>query len=450
MLITEEEFVIMSLQVENLEHNMAKLTIEVSAEEFDKARTEAYKKNRNKISVPGFRKGKVPQQMIERMYGPEIFYEDAANIIIPDAYEKEISEHKEINIVSQPKIDVTQCEKGKAFIFTAEVALKPPVDLGKYKGVKIDKIDRDVTDEEVNKEIDKERESNARTITVEDRPVKDKDMTIIDFEGFVDGEAFEGGKGENYPLTIGSGAFIPGFEEQLIGAKIDEETEVKVTFPEDYHAEELKGKDAVFKVTVHEIKEKELPELDDEFASEVSEFDTLEEYKEDVKKKLSEKKEQEARTKKEDAVIEAIINDSKMDIPDAMIDSQTRQMAQDYAGRLSQQGLTLEQYFQFTGMDMDKFLEQMRPGALKRIQSRLVMEAVADAEGLTVSDDDYDHELGRMAEMYQMEKDKLKDLVGDYEKEQITEDLKIQKAVDFVVDSAKESKPRSTKKKEEE
>ena len=430
----------MSLTVENLEHNMAKLTIEVSAEEFAKATTEAYKKNRNKISVPGFRKGKVPQQMIERMYGPEVFYEDAANIIIPDAYEKEISEHKEINIVSQPKIDVTQCEKGKPFIFTAEVALKPSVDLGKYKGVKIDKIDREVTDEEVDKEIEKERESNARTITVEDRPVKDKDMTIIDFEGFVDGESFEGGKSENYPLTIGSGAFIPGFEEQLIGAKIDEETEVKVTFPEDYHAEELKGKDAVFKVTVHEIKEKELPELDDEFASEVSEFDTLDEYKEDVKKKLLEKKEEAARTQKEDAVIEAIIKDSKMDIPDAMIDTQTRQMAQDYAGRLSQQGLTLEQYFQFTGMDSDKFLEQMRPGAEKRIQSRLVMEAVAEAEGLEVSDDDYDHELERMAEMYQMEKDKLKDLVGEYEKEQIIEDLKIQKAVDFVVDNAKESK----------
>ena len=430
----------MSLTVENLEHNMAKLTIEVSAEEFAKATTEAYKKNRNKISVPGFRKGKVPQQMIERMYGPEVFYEDAANIIIPDAYEKEISEHKEINIVSQPKIDVTQCEKGKPFIFTAEVALKPSVDLGKYKGVKIDKIDREVTDEEVDNEIEKERESNARTITVEDRPVKDKDMTIIDFEGFVDGEPFEGGKSENYPLTIGSGAFIPGFEEQLIGAKIDEETEVKVTFPEDYHAEELKGKDAVFKVTVHEIKEKELPELDDEFASEVSEFDTLDEYKEDVKKKLLEKKEEAARTQKEDAVIEAIIKDSKMDIPDAMIDTQTRQMAQDYAGRLSQQGLTLEQYFQFTGMDSDKFLEQMRPGAEKRIQSRLVMEAVAEAEGLEVSDDDYDHELERMAEMYQMEKDKLKDLVGEYEKEQIIEDLKIQKAVDFVVDNAKESK----------
>ncbi|MBR5766642.1 MAG: trigger factor, partial [Lachnospiraceae bacterium] len=268
----------------------------------------------------------------------------------------------------------------------------------------------------------------------------DKDMTIIDFEGFVDGEAFEGGKGENYPLTIGSGAFIPGFEEQLIGAKIGEETEVKVTFPEDYHAESLKGKDAVFKVTVHEIKEKELPELDDEFASEVSEFDTLDEYKEDVKKKLTERKEAEAKTKKEDAVIEAIVNDSRMDIPEAMIDTQTRQMAQDYAGRLQQQGLTLEQYFQFTGMDADKFLEQMKPGAKKRIESRLVLEAVAKEENFEVTDEDYDKEVARMAESYQMEADKLKDLIGDYEKEQIIEDLKIQKAVDFVVDNAKESK----------
>ena len=283
----------MSLQVENLEHNMAKLTIEVPADEFARAMTEAYKKNKNKISVPGFRKGKVPQTMIEKMYGPEVFYEDAANIIIPNAYEKEISEHKEVEVVSQPEIDVTQCKKGEPFIFTAVVALKPGVELGKYKGVKIDKIDREVTDEEIDKEINREREANSRTITVEDRPVKDKDITIIDFEGFVDGEAFEGGKGENYSLTIGSGAFIPGFEEQLIGANKDEEREIKVTFPEDYHAEELKGKDAVFKVKVHEIKEKELPELDDEFASEVSEFDTLAEYREDVKKKLTEKKEQE-------------------------------------------------------------------------------------------------------------------------------------------------------------
>ena len=440
----------MSMQVEKLEHNMAKLTIEVEADEFLKAMTKAYQKNKSKMSIPGFRKGKVPQQMIEKMYGPEVFYEDAANFIIPDAYEKELAENKEIEVVSQPSIDVTQCEKGKSFIFTAEVALKPGVELGKYKGVKIDKIDTDVTDEEVDKEIEKEREANSRTITVTDRPVKDKDMTIIDFEGFVDGKAFEGGKGENYPLTIGSGSFIPGFEDQLIGAKIDEETEVKVTFPEDYHAEELKGKDAVFKVTVHEIKEKELPDLDDEFASEVSEFDTLKEYKEDVKKKLLEKKETEAKRQREDAVIEAIVKDSKMDIPDAMIDTQTRQMAQDYAGRLQQQGLTLDQYFKFTGMDMDKFLEQMRPGAEKRIQSRLVLEAVAKEENFEVSDEEFDHEIDRMAEMYQMEAGKLKDLMGDYEKKQITEDLKIQKAVDFVTLNCKESKPRASRKKTEE
>ncbi|MCR5234255.1 MAG: trigger factor [Lachnospiraceae bacterium] len=428
----------MSLKVENLEHNMAKLTIEVAAEEFVKATTEAYKKNKNKISVPGFRKGKVPQSMIEKMYGPEIFYEDAANIIIPDAYEKELSEHKEIEVVSQPKIDVEQCRKGEPFIFTAEVALKPSVEIGKYKGVKIDKIDRSVSDEEVDKAIDRERESNARTISVEDRPVKDKDMTIIDFEGFVDGEAFEGGKGENYPLTIGSGSFIPGFEEQLIGAGIDEEVEVKVTFPEDYHAEELKGKDAVFKVTVHEIKEKELPELDDEFASEVSEFDTLAEYREDVKKKLTEKKEADARTKKEDAVIEAIVNDSKMDIPEPMIETQARQMAQNYANNLQQQGLTLEQYFQFTGMNMESFLEQMKPGAKKRIESRLVLEAVAKEEGFEVTDEDIDNEINRMAEQYGMDAEEFKPLVGEYEKEQISEDLKIKKAVDYVVDNAKE------------
>ena len=428
----------MSLKVENLEHNMAKLTIEVAAEEFVKATTEAYKKNKNKISVPGFRKGKVPQSMIEKMYGPEIFYEDAANIIIPDAYEKELSEHKEIEVVSQPKIDVEQCRKGEPFIFTAEVALKPSVEIGKYKGVKIDKIDRTVSDEEVDKAIDRERESNARTISVEDRPVKDKDMTIIDFEGFVDGEAFEGGKGENYPLTIGSGSFIPGFEEQLIGAVIDEEVEVKVTFPEDYHAEELKGKDAVFKVTVHEIKEKELPELDDEFASEVSEFDTLAEYREDVKKKLTEKKEADARTKKEDAVIEAIVNDSKMDIPEPMIETQARQMAQNYANNLQQQGLTLEQYFQFTGMNMESFLEQMKPGAKKRIESRLVLEAVAKEEGFEVTDEDIDNEINRMAEQYGMDAEEFKPLVGEYEKEQIAEDLKIKKAVDYVVDNAKE------------
>lgn len=428
----------MSLKVENKEKNMAVLTIEVSAEEFEKAIETAYQKNKNKISVPGFRKGKVPLQMIERMYGPEIFYEDAANILIPEVYDRELSEHKEIEVVSQPDVDVTQMEKGKPFIFTAEVALKPPVELGKYKGVKIDKIDTEVSDEEVDKEIDKERENNARTISVEDRGVKDGDMTVIDFEGFVDDVAFEGGKGENYPLTIGSGAFIPGFEDQLVGAKLNEETEVKVKFPEDYHAEDLKGKDAVFKVTVKEIKEKELPELDDEFASEVSEFDTLEEYKADIRKNLAEKKEKEALGKKEDAVIEAIIADAKMEIPDAMVETQARQLANDYASRLQNQGLSLEQYFQFTGLDSAKFLEQMKPTALKRIQSRLVLEAVVKAENIEVSEEEYEAELQKLADNYKMEVDKLKELFGEAEKETMTEDVAIQKAVDLVVKEAKE------------
>ena len=432
----------MSVKVEKLEKNMAKLTIEVDAKEFDEAIVKAYNKNKGKMSVPGFRKGKVPQAMIEKMYGPDVFYEDAANFLIPDAYEKALDEAKDLEVVSQPKIDVVQINKGENFIFTAEVALKPPVELGKYKGVKIDKIDTEVTDEEVDKEIDKERESNARTITVENRPIKEKDTAVIDFEGFVDGVAFEGGKGDNYPLVIGSGSFIPGFEDQLIGKNTGDEVEVNVTFPEDYQADDLKGKAAMFKVKINEIKEKELPELDDEFASEVSEFDTLEEYKKDVKAKLSEKKEKEAKDKKEDAVIEAIIADSKMEIPDAMVDTQTKQMANDYASRLQQQGLSLEQYFMFTGLDMDKFLEQMKPGALKRIQSRLVLEAIVKAENFEVTDEDYENELKRMAESYNMEVDKVKELIGEDEgsKNMICEDLKISKAVDFIVENAKEKK----------
>lgn len=430
----------MGLQVEKLEKNMAKLTIEASAEELSKAIEKAYQKNKGKMSIPGFRKGKVPKQMLEKMYGAEIFYEDAANILIPDAYEKALEEEKELEIVSQPKIDVVQLEKGKPFIFTAEVALKPEVSLGKYKGVSVEKMDTEATDEEIMDEINKERENNARTISVENRPVQDGDMTVIDFEGFTDGVAFDGGKGENYPLTIGSNSFIPGFESQLIGAKLNEEMEVNVTFPEEYQAEELAGKPALFKVTVKEIKEKELPELDDEFASEVSEFDTLEEYKADVKKNIGERKEKEAKNKKEDAVIEAIIEDSKMDIPEPMLTTQTRQMAEDYAQRLQQQGLSLEQYFQFTGMTGEKFLEQMKPAAEKRIQSRLVLEAIVKAEDIKVTDEEYEAELAKMAENYQMELDKLKDIVGDYEKEQINTDIAIQKAVDLIVTEAKESK----------
>lgn len=427
----------MSLQVENLEHNMAKLTIEVSAEELEGALQKAYQKQKGKIAVPGFRKGKVPRQLIEKMYGPEIFYDDAANALIPDAYSKAYDESG-LDIVSQPKIEVTQIEKGKPFIFTAEVAVKPEVTLGEYKGIEVDKISDEVEDAEVEAKLEEEREKNARTIEVTDRPVADKDEIVLDFEGFVDGVAFEGGKGENYPLTIGSGSFIPGFEDQLIGAETEKEVEVKVTFPEEYHAEELKGKDAVFKCTVHEIKTKELPELDDEFASEVSEFDTLEEYKADVKAKLKESKAAEGKRKQEDQAVEALIEASQMDIPEAMIETQSRQMVDDFAQRLMQQGLNMEQYMQFTGMTAEKMLAEMRPQAEKRIKTRLVLEAVAKAENIEISDEKLDAEIAKMAEAYQMEADKLKEYMGDREKEQMKEDMAVQEAVTFLVENAVE------------
>lgn len=427
----------MSVQVEKLEKNMAKLTIEVAPEELEKAIEGAYQKNKGKISVPGFRKGKVPRQMIERMYGKEVFYEDAVNALIPEAYEKAVDECEE-EIVSSPKIEVEQVEAGKPFIFTAEVALKPEVKLGKYKGVKVEKADTEVTDEEVDKEIDKERESNARNIDVTDRAVKDGDIVTLDFEGFVDGTAFEGGKGENYPLTIGSGTFIPGFEEQLVGAEIGKETEVNVTFPEDYQAEDLKGKAAVFKCTVKEIKEKELPTLDDEFASEVSEFETLAEYKADIRGRLEERKAKAAREAKEAAVIEEIIKDSDMEIPEAMIETQQRQMIDEFAQRIQMQGLTLEQYFQFTGASYDQMIEQVKPQAEKRIQSRLVLEAVAAAEKIEATEEDYEEELKSMAEAYQMEVEKVKELLPEKSVQQIKEDIAVKKAAEFVVDNAKE------------
>ena len=442
----------MSLQVEKLENNMAKLTIEVEATELEKAIQAAYQKNKGKISVPGFRKGKVPRQLIEKMYGKEVFYEDAANALIPDAYEKALEDCEE-TIVSTPRIEVTQIEAGKPFIFTAEVALKPEVKLGKYKGVKVEKADIDVTDDEINEQIEKERENNARMIEVEGRAIENGDVATIDFEGFVDGVAFEGGKGENYPLTIGSGSFIPGFEDQLIGKNKDEEVEVKVTFPEDYHAEDLKGKEALFKVSVKEVKVKELPALDDEFASEVSEFDTLAEYKEDVKKKLAEKKEKEARNAKEEAVLDAIIADAAMDIPDAMLETQQRQIVDEFAQRLQMQGLSLEQYFQFTGLNAEKLLEQVKPQADRRIKSRLVLEAIVAAENIAASEEEYEKELARMAEVYNMEVDKVKEMLGDNEKakKQIMDDLAITKAADFVVEQAKETKAKAKKadKKEE-
>lgn len=427
----------MSVQVETLEKSMAKLTIEVSAEEFETALDKAYKKNKNKISLPGFRKGKAPRAMIEKMYGAGVFYEDAANDLIPGAYESAAKE-SELEIVAQPSIDVTQIEKGKPFIFTATVAVKPEVTLGEYKGIEVEKKTAEVTDEELQAEIDKVRESNSRMITVDDRAVQDGDITTIDFEGFVDGEPFEGGKGEDYPLTIGSHSFIDNFEEQLIGKNIGEETEVNVTFPEQYQAEELQGKPAVFKVTIKEIKVKELPELDDDFAQDVSEFDTVDEYKEDLKKKLLENKEAALKREKEEDVVGKIIENATMEIPDPMVDTQVRQMVQEFSQRIQSQGLSLQQYMQFTGMTPESLTNELQPQALKRIQSRLVLEAVAAAENIETSDEDLEKELEKMAEMYQMEADKLKELVGEEEKKQIALDLAVQKAVEVVVDAAVE------------
>lgn len=425
----------MSLQVEKLEKNMVKLTIETAAEEFDTALEKVYAKNKGKFNIQGFRKGKAPRSIIEKMYGSGVFYEDAANIIIPDAYEKAVEESG-LTLVSRPEIDVTQIEKGKAFIFTAEVALKPEVTLGDYKGIAVEVPSAEVTEEDITAELDKVRDQNARIVTVTDRPVADKDETVINFEGFVDGVPFEGGKAEDYALTIGSHSFIDTFEDQLIGKNIGEEVEVNVTFPAEYHAAELAGKPALFKVTVKEIKAKELPAADDDFAQDVSEFDTLEEYKTDIQAKLKDKKEKEAKRAKEDKAIDKIIENAQMDIPDAMIDTQVRQMADDFAQRIQSQGLTVEQYFQFTGTNSEQLFEQMRPQALKTIQVRLVLEAIVKAENIVIADEDFEKEIAQMAENYKMEADKLKELIGEKEKEQIIMDMAVQKAVDLIGETA--------------
>lgn len=425
----------MSLQVEKLEKNMVKLTIEASAEDFNAAIEKAYQKNKGKINLQGFRKGKAPRKMIEKMYGAGIFFEDAANFIIPEAYQKAADESG-LEIVSRPEIDVVQIEEGKPFIFTATVAVKPEVTLGEYKGIKVAKTEVSVSEEDVQAELDKVREQNSRTISVEDRAVADGDIAVIDFEGFVDGVAFEGGKGTDYSLTIGSHSFIDTFEEQLIGKNIGEEVEVNVTFPAEYHAENLAGKPAMFKVKVNEIKVKELPEANDDFAKDVSEFDTLAEYKEDLKKSLTEAAEKEAATKKEDAVVEAAVANATMEIPDALIDTQARQMAEEFAYRLQAQGLSLEQYFQFTGMDAAKYLDTLKPQALKRTQTRLVLEAIVKAENIEVSEEDFEAEVANMAKAYQMEADKFKELVNEKEKEQIKMDMAVQKAVDLITEAA--------------
>lgn len=426
----------MSLQVEKLENNTAKLTIEVEASKFDKAIQKAYQKNKNKFNIPGFRKGKVPYAMVEKMYGAAVFYEDAANELISGAY-AQAAEESGLEIVARPEINVTQIEKGKPFIFEAEVTTKPEVKLGKYKGIKVEKADVTVTDEEVAEELDKVKEQNARLVAADDKAVEDGDQTTIDFEGFVDGVAFEGGKGEDYPLTIGSHSFIDTFEEQLIGKKVGEEVEVNVTFPENYQAKELAGKPAMFKVTIKEIKVKEYPELDDDFAQDVSEFDTLDEYKEDIKKNLTEKKEKEAEAEKESKVIEAIVNDAEMDIPEKMVEAQAEQMLEEFAQNIAMQGISFEQYLQFTGATVDQMKEQVKPQAQARVESSLVLEAVVKAEKIEATEEEVEEEIKEMAGRYNMEADKLKGLLTDSDKENLKKDICARKAAKFVVDEAK-------------
>lgn len=426
----------MSLQVEKLEKNMAKLTIEVPAEEFDEAIKAAYNHNKGKFNIPGFRKGKAPLAMIEKMYGAGIFYEEAANAVIDASYPKAAEECEE-EIVSSPEINVTQIEKGKPFIFEATVALKPEVTLGDYKGIEVEKADATVTEKDIEDELKAAQEKNGRLLSVEDRPVADGDHTVIDFKGFIDGKAFDGGEGKDYPLTIGSHSFIDTFEEQLIGKNLGESCEINVTFPEEYHAPELAGKPAKFEVTVKEIKVTELPELNDEFASEVSDFETLAEYKEDIKAKLQDKKDRAAATENENKVIDKVVENAQMDIPQAMIDTQARGMVEDYARRLQSQGLNINDYMKYTGMTVDKLIEQMTPQALKRIQTRLVLEKIVEVENIQVSDEAVDQQIEKMAASYQMEADKLKELMGENEKDQIREDLKVQEAVDLLVSEAK-------------
>ena len=427
----------MSVQVEKLEKSMAKLTITVEAAKFDAAVDSAYQKNKGKIALPGFRKGKAPRAMIEKMYGTGVFFEDAANELIPEAYETAAKE-SELEIVAQPEIEVTQMDKGTDFIFTATVAIKPEVTLGDYKGIEVEKKEAEVSEEEITAEIDRAREANSRLITIEDRATEDGDTVIIDFDGYVDGKQFEGGYAEDYTLVLGSHSFIDNFEDQLVGKNLGEDVEVNVTFPEEYHVDELKGKPALFKVKIKEIQKKELPELDDDFAQDVSDFDTLDEYKADVEKKILENKENQIKREQEDQIIEKIIENAQMEIPQQMITAQTRQMTQEFAQRLQSQGLSLEQYMQFTGLTPQKMMEDLEPQALKRIQSRLVLEAVVAAENIEASDEEIDKELENMASMYQMEIDKLKELIGDDEKKQIGMDLAVQKAVEFVVKEAVE------------
>lgn len=426
----------MSIQVEKLEKNMAKLTVEVPAEQFEKALKTSYNKNKNRFNIPGFRRGKAPQALIEKMYGPDVLYEDAVNNAINETCSDAMKESG-LDIVSRPHVSVEQVEKGKPFIYSFEVAVKPEVTLGEYKGIEVERARPEVTDADIEAELKKVQDQNSRLLSADDRPVQDGDQVVVDFEGFIDGETFEGGKAEAYPLTIGSHSFVDTFEEQLIGKAVDEETEVNVTFPENYHAKDLAGKPAMFKVVVREIKVKELPELDDEFASEVSEFDTLDEYKADIKAKLSETKQKQATTENENNVVEKVVENASMEIPDAMIDEQVENMVESYGRRMLNQGLTIEQYLQFTNSTMDKMKEDLRPQAVKRIRTRLVLEAVVAQENIEVDDEAVEEEIKKMAVSYKMEPEELKNYMGETELKHLKEDMAVQEAVDFLVAEAK-------------
>ena len=423
----------MSVQVEKLENNMAKLTIEVAAEEFVAATKKAYNKNKNQISVQGFRKGKAPQAIIEKLYGASIFYEDAANDLIPGAYEAAAKESG-LDITSYPSIDVVQVEKGKPFIFTAEVALRPDVELGEYKGVEIEKVSAEVTEEDIEAEIKKVQEQNAREVTV-DRPAENGDTVMIDYEGSVDGELFEGGSAEGYGLVLGSGSFIPGFEDQLVGASAGADVDVHVTFPEAYHADDLAGKEALFKVKVHEVKTKDYPIVDDEFAQDVSDFDTLEEYKEDLKKNLAEKKVQEAKAEKQQKVMDVVVGNAKMDIPEAMVRKSTDDMMNQYAQELGAQGLSMDVYFKYTGMTPQQLAEQLKPQALANIKNRLVLDAIVAAENIEITDDESEAEIQRLAESWNMEADKVRSYM---DVDLMRNDMSAQKALEMITDAAVE------------
>lgn len=436
----------MSVQVEKLEKNMVKLTVEVPAEEVEKALNAAYMKQRNSISVPGFRKGKVPRAMIEKMYGAAVFYEEAANELMQNSYPAAVEESG-VDVVSRPEVDVVQIEKGMPFIYTAEVAVKPEVKLGKYEGVTVSKVNTKVTAAEVKEALEAERNKNARTVSVK-RAAKLGDTVMIDYEGSIDGVPFDGGKAENSPLELGSHSFIDTFEDQLVGHKAGEEVDVNVTFPEQYHAVDLAGKPALFKVKINDVTTKELPKLDDEFASDVSEFETLEEYKEDIKKRLEEQKATEGKRAQEDEAIATIVEKSKMEIPEAMIRTQCEDMVNEFAQRIAQSGLSMEQYMQFSGQTVQGLMDQVRPEAETRIKTSLVLEAIVKEQNIEATDADVDAEVEKMAAMYGMDAAQLKEYMGENEKDGMKRELAITKAVDYIMANVKEKAARKPKKEE--